>query len=539
MQNSKRHQQVEQIEIIERTVEESSRPVTSSEAFTPVSFVKKSTENFVSTDFSEDIKRRFNLPCEKDVERDASVFYSPSMGPQPSLFVSPPICQSTPERPISINQFGYDLHEVQTHAGTAQVIETHGAGKLSHEESMSGRTDFAGAGLSRLSSPGILKHPRHTLAKIEVNPCRSPSSDSSIQRKDSYRRMQELPHDVSYGQPSNLSAFSESKKLSGWTGKFFKLGKLKQQKQLIGEDSLDRLKGSFTELSRQMRESAMTRPRLVSIFIFIFLIVLLLIFWFIFSALFLPKSTYSFWLYPPICEECQRRTGSSNRSPSKLYVHLHSPAQLHFELVGNPPFKSNSFTAVDFDTGYVAVADHSLTDGAGRHIICFIMQLDTSSLPSMSSVNNALKKTFQEVHAQFGWQEYWQFTVEQVDRSFVEGKFKDPIEDCQNVQWYLLKHTLYTNDESCSYCYDFCLPDYAVLRRQKYEDEVSIEIRRLNCFRLYVPEWSKYEFKTDATGGHFAYPINQPQNTQRVENDNWVNSKYASQQQSGTTAKLL
>ncbi|CAK5074654.1 unnamed protein product [Meloidogyne enterolobii] len=207
--------------------------------------------------------------------------------------------------------------------------------------------------------------------------------------------MQELPHDVSYGQPSNLSAISDSKKLSGWTGKFLELGKLKKQKHLIGEDSLDRLKGSITELSRQMRESALTRPRLV--LIFIFLIILLLFFWFIFSALFLPKSTFSFWLYPPICEECQRRTGSSNRSPSRLYVHLHSPAQLHFELVGSPPFKSNSFTAVDFDTGYVAVADHSLTDGAGRHIICFIMQLDTSSLPSMSSVNNALKKTFQEV----------------------------------------------------------------------------------------------------------------------------------------------
>ncbi|CAK5088593.1 unnamed protein product [Meloidogyne enterolobii] len=196
MQNSKRHQQVEQIEIIERTVEESSRPVTSSgqflipfflyykflifpnqEAFTPVSFIKKSTENFVSTDLSENIRTRSNLPCEEDVDRDASVFYSPSMGPQPSLFVSPPIFQSTPERPISINQFGYDLHQVQTHAGTTQVIETHGAGKLLHEESMSGRTDFAGAGLSRLSSPGILKHPRHTLAEIEGNPCRSPSSD--------------------------------------------------------------------------------------------------------------------------------------------------------------------------------------------------------------------------------------------------------------------------------------------------------------------------------------------------------------------------
>nr|CAD2194599.1 unnamed protein product [Meloidogyne enterolobii] len=526
MQNPKRHQQVEQIEIIERTVEESSRPVTSSEAFTPVSFIKKSTENFVSTDLSENIRTRFNLPCEKDVERDASVFYSPSMGPQPSLFVSPPICQSTPERPISINQFGYDLHEVQTH-GTAQVIETHGAGKLLHEESMSGRTDFAGAGLSRLSSPGILKHPRHTLAEIEGNPCRSPSSDSSIQRKDSYRRMQELPHDVSYGQPSNLSAFSESKKLSGWTGKFFKLGKLKQQKHLIGEDSLDRLKGSITELSRQMRESALTRPRLVLIFIFIFLIILLLIFWFIFSALFLPKSTFSFWLYPPICEECQRRTGSSNRSPSKLYVHLHSPAQLHFELVGSPPFKSNSFTAVDFDTGYVAVADHSLTDGAGRHIICFIMQLDTSSLPSMSSVNNALKKNFSR----------GMYMLNLVGRNTGNSQSNRSIDHLS--KWYLLKHTLYTNDESCSYCYDFCLPDYAVLRRQKYEDEVSIEIRRLNCFRLYVPEWSKFEFKTDATGGHFAYPVNQPQNTQRVENVNWVNYKYSSQQQSGTTAKLL
>lgn len=93
------------------------------------------------------------------------------------------------------------------------------------------------------------------------------------------------------------------------------------------------------------------------------------------------------------------------------------------------------------------------------------------------------------------------------------GKFKDRIEDCQNARWYLLKHTVYTkgqfhfhtqymcvpkSDESCSYCYDFCLPDYAVyffikiiylpitikvLRRQKYEDEISVGVRRLNCFR--------------------------------------------------------
>lgn len=505
MQNQRRHQQVEQIEIIERTVEECSR---------------------------------FNLTHERDAERDPSVLYSPSGLSQPSRFVSPPIFHSTPERSTSINQFGYDLHEVQARADNERVMETHGTGKLLHEESMFDRTGVDGA--LRSSPIGILKHNQLglTVGEVEGQSRISPFSDS-IQRKDSYRRMQELPHDVSCGEPSNLSAISgRLKHLAEWTGKFFEFGRFKQQKRLSADGSLDKLKGSLIEISRQMREGEWT-PRLVSIliFAFIFLSILLLLFWFIFSSLFLPRSTFSFWLYPPLCEECQRRTGSSYRSPSKLYVHLHSPAQLHFELVGSPPFKSNSFTAVDFDTGYVAVADHSLTDSVGSHTVCFIMQLDTSALPDRSLVNDALKKTFQEVYAQFGWQEYWQFTVERVDTSFVQGKFKDPIEDCHNVQWYFLKHTLYTNDESCSYCYDFCLPDYAVLRRQKYEDEMGIGIRRLNCFRLYIPEWSKYQYKTDATGGHFVYPINLPQNTQRDENGNWVNWKHSTKQQSVTATK--
>jgi hypothetical protein len=72
-----------------------------------------------------------------------------------------------------------------------------------------------------------------------------------------------------------------------------------------------------------------------------------------------------------------------------------------------------------------------------------------------------------------------QFNVEQIDKSFIIGKFKDTIEDCQNAQWYFLKQTVYTKgslghfiyvliikdflDESCSYCHDFCLPDYAVI----------------------------------------------------------------------------
>lgn len=61
-------------------------------------------------------------------------------------------------------------------------------------------------------------------------------------------------------------------------------------------------------------------------------------------------------------------------------------------------------------------------------------------------------------------------------------------------------------DSSCSQCYDFCLPDYAAQRRQKYKDDVSLGIRRLNCFRLYVPEWSRFSVRTDENGGHWQYP---------------------------------
>lgn len=84
----------------------------------------------------------------------------------------------------------------------------------------------------------------------------------------------------------------------------------------------------------------------------VFLIFTLLLFWLIFGALFSSFSVREFLLFPPVCDECLKRNPaySAERPPSKVYVHFSSPAQAHFELVGNPPFKSNSFTAVDFET---------------------------------------------------------------------------------------------------------------------------------------------------------------------------------------------
>lgn len=114
-------------------------------------------------------------------------------------------------------------------------------------------------------------------------------------------------------------------------------------------------------------------PRLLCVLCLLLLLLLLLMFllWTIFSWLFLSKSFYTFYLYPPVCDECVKRNPSlsqSYRSPSKLYVHLYSPAQAHFELNGNLPLRSNSFTAIDLDTVTLGKFDiELLSNNLGLH----------------------------------------------------------------------------------------------------------------------------------------------------------------------------
>lgn len=90
--------------------------------------------------------------------------------------------------------------------------------------------------------------------------------------------------------------------------------------------------------------------------------------------------------------------------------------------------------------------------------------------------------------------------VKPIPTSDATSKFHSTIKDCLNAKWYMLEHAVYTRDSSCSSCYDFCFPDYAVQRRQKYEDGISLVIRRLNCFRHYVPEWVQYSIEPDEDG---------------------------------------
>ncbi|VDN60873.1 unnamed protein product [Dracunculus medinensis] len=230
-----------------------------------------------------------------------------------------------------------------------------------------------------------------------------------------------------------------------------------------------------------VRETEWT-PRLLCLLLLLLLLLILffILLGIILTAIFGSYSVERIILHPPICDNC-KKNGFFEQTPSTLYVHYYSPSQ-----------------------GYIAIADHALTNTEGTHTTCFIMPLDRSALPSMEALKDALKHN--EVQSEFGWQQYWQYQAEPIDASMAQRKFSSPIQDCEQAKWYLLVHTLYTKDASCSDCYDFCLPDYSIQRLHKYEDDMTIGIRRLNCFRFYVPEWSKFQIRTDSDGGRWSYP---------------------------------
>jgi preprotein translocase subunit SecE len=549
---------VEQIEIIEHSVTEGRRPISTEaiSAFIPQSTEYRTTsENFVTTTassgapFSIENDRRFHLTGERDFSREASFLHHSAAGLRD---LPPPVLHSTPERNSSsgINNYGYDVHEVHTSEGGARIVQSHGSGiaeispkqtnssTFMHDRSLdstihnqsgaksskevgfkSGSANVSGSNSEQLHS--ILKSSEEGWKRFQTD-------ENSLTRKDSYKKMQDQVENASVYAPSSNATMITKGSKEKWA-----YNQSGRDDRSFGQ----KVKDFFSNLFDAIRKIKWT-SRAVRSFILLLLCLFLLIFilYLIFNSIFAPYSVRSLYMYPPVCEDCLKKNPSAAtyRDPSKVFIHYYSPAQAHFETVGNPPLKSNSFTAVDFDTGYVAIADHALTDQNGKHTTCFLMELDRNALPNMEVLQEGLSSSYEEVRTQFGWQEYWQYVPESIDANEAQNKFRDRIRDCENVKWYFLKHTVYTKDEYCSDCYDFCLPDYAVQRRQKYDDHVTINIRRLNCFRLYVPEWSRFQVRTDASGGHWEYPM-KPQFTQRDSDGEWTNwapsSAWSNQQQ--------
>ncbi|CAJ0580786.1 unnamed protein product, partial [Mesorhabditis spiculigera] len=437
----------------------------------------------------------------------------------------------------AVNNYGYDIHEVHTSEGGARIVETHGGGPLANETPTSrpGISSALRSGSSLRSSGGVFTVPSPPLAKAES--WRHDSSTDhddtetvldagphrSFVRKDSYKRMQQTQDH----QAANtvIAPIESSRVYQPRSQSTLVSNSPRGKRQTRGESCWSRTKSFIDNLRWAFKQADKDNRFWANIFcILLMLLLVLLLFGIMIAALFRRYSVREFLLYPPVCEECRRKNPGlvSAQMPSSVFVHHYSSEQAHFELRGNLPFRSNSFTAVDFHTGYVAIADHALTDSNGRHTTCFLMPLDSNAIPSMDSLMEALDQSDYEIQSNFGWQEYWQFEPEEIDYSSVRMKFSEQVKDCENAKWYLLKQTVHPRDGSCSDCYDFCLPDYAVVRKIKYEDESALGIRRLNCFRLYVPEWGSHSPQSDQWGGHWQYPLHSV-NTRRDSDFEWQN----------------
>uniref|UniRef100_A0A915PKP9 BRICHOS domain-containing protein n=1 Tax=Setaria digitata TaxID=48799 RepID=A0A915PKP9_9BILA len=367
------------------------------------------------------------------------------------------------------------------------------------------------------------------------------SSESKLSRKDSYKRMQMGQQDDSadaYAPRSDASliagftrSHSQSEQmLTAWERVVQFIRKILFRASFDDrlrsvQFLLNKRKSDPVDISDTFFRNTTWTPRLICLLLLFLLLVTVffILLGILFNALFGSYSVRTLSLYPPLCENCNRLapSGVHSRIPSVLHIRFYSSSQVHFELIGNPPFKSNSFCAIDFETGYIAIADHALVDSSGRHTTCFLMPLDQSTIPSMSALRDALSSVSSEIYSEYGWQEYWQYQAEAIDTKNVERKFTNKIGDCGDAKWYLLKHTVYTKDSRCSNCYDFCVPEYAIQRLHKYEDDMTIGIRRLDCFRLYVGEWASYQLTPDSQGGHWSYP-RISSNTQRDSSGNWV-----------------
>uniref|UniRef100_A0A8R1HXS2 BRICHOS domain-containing protein n=1 Tax=Caenorhabditis japonica TaxID=281687 RepID=A0A8R1HXS2_CAEJA len=532
---------LEQIEVIEhRIIEEGRRP--SGGALLPpyTSTIRESRESYEQRADGTIHDRRFEVTGERDVSREPSFLHTSAnygqhieLSPQPQRYnvsgatnssflntsgdsrLSYPGANTSDETTV-INNYGYDIHEVHTTEGGARIIETHGSGplretsRIEHVEETVTRPLASAMRKDRSASSNIFTVPT---SHLNVSHQLNASDNESLARKDSYRAMQSSwdGGDEKHKIASSLSATryppqSQTSLVSRETG----------QTDKSQGGCWQRVMEFVDEVRYAFRNAEYTPALLRSLCCILLLLILLLILLFvIFNAIFHRYAVSEFLLYPPVCEECRRKNPAlvSAALPSSVFVHFYSKHQAHFELRGNAPFKSNSFTAIDFTTGYAAIADHSLTDANGRHFTCFLMPLDRTAIDSVDQLSEAVTSSDYEIQSTYGWQEFWQFDPEPIEPITANNKFTEAVDDCRGAKWYLLRQTVHARDASCSDCYDFCLPDWAVVRKEKYEDQSSLGVRRLNCFRFV---------ETDVSGGHWKYPLSS-ESTKRDKNGEWVN----------------
>ncbi|KAI6228730.1 hypothetical protein M3Y99_01193000 [Aphelenchoides fujianensis] len=205
------------------------------------------------------------------------------------------------------------------------------------------------------------------------------------------------------------------------------------------------------------------------------------------SALALPKHLKMQWLAPDL-----HRHGNTNPNAITMDV---ADQQIRLELNGNPPFKSNYVSVLDFQTNKIAIVDSALKSPGGQNMICFVMDLDRDNIKSIEAFQRAARNAEKKRTQTRGWDESWNF-IPQVLNEPPAGQFRPDVAECRGARWVALNYVnQYQKNQRCTDCFDFCLPQFGV-EHDNIRDETTLNVLRRNCFYLYIPEWRGYAYQT-------------------------------------------
>uniref|UniRef100_A0A1I7V116 BRICHOS domain-containing protein n=1 Tax=Caenorhabditis tropicalis TaxID=1561998 RepID=A0A1I7V116_9PELO len=197
-----------------------------------------------------------------------------------------------------------------------------------------------------------------------------------------------------------------------------------------------------------------------------------------------PKQAQFTWIAPPALTNGQN---SSSRVEMKA-----EKDRIRFHIQGSPPIKGNYINYYDFNQNQVVVIDQSLSAN-GKNLYCFVLPLDRSSMPNVGEVRSAAKSTVLRHQQTDGWQQVWSWIPSPLQSTnAAQNMFNPPIPECNGSRVVQLQATSDQRNRRCTDCYDFCLPQYGIMRNASDNNDQYLNIKQQDCFYLFVPEWRTY-----------------------------------------------
>ncbi|CAB3404623.1 unnamed protein product [Caenorhabditis bovis] len=195
------------------------------------------------------------------------------------------------------------------------------------------------------------------------------------------------------------------------------------------------------------------------------------------------KATFN-WIAPQMF--------TNGQNASSLIEMEAKDQRIRFHMTGAAPMKGNFISYYDFNNNQVVTIDQSL-QVSGKNLYCFISPMDRSTMPNQKQVRRAAKNSITRNQQTEGWQENWTWLPSPVQlASGATNMFNPPIPECNGSRIVQLQQTSDQKNRPCSDCYDFCLPDYGIMRDSAKNNEEYLNVVRRNCFYLFVPEWRTY-----------------------------------------------